>query len=164
MWHDRNKKKKTGDNEEAVEVEYYTSEVDIENALRIILESCRAIEKRLKRVDRERFMSDEDMQKASAMDMVVLGNAMKCMPPRIKGDNKTMNEAYPFRCVVAHEFGTAVFDMEVLWNGVKDEAPIIHTICAARLKELLEKKDTVASKNVKSIRMVLPCGECQLVR
>ena len=162
MWHDRNKKGKSADNEKA-EVKYYTSEVDIENALRIILESCRAIDKRMKWVNHERFMSDEDMQKACAMDMIVLGNAMQYMPPDIKGDVKCMNEAYPFRCVVAHNFGTVVFDMEVLWRGVKNEAPIIHTICAAELKKRLENKGLVSSENVKSIRMVLPYGECQLL-
>lgn len=142
-----------------VSVKYRITDLDTEEALRIILKSCRSVDRRIFGVSRDEFMSDDDMQKATAMDMVVIGNFVKFLPSDIRGTSHSMKEAHPFRCVIAHIYGSAAFELDQLWNGAVKDVPIIEEICSRELEKLISGK-VVKSRNVRTVRIEIPYGEC----
>lgn len=116
-------------------VKPYQTEEEIDYALDTIIECCNLIITRVDGMTRDQFLSDDDKMKASAIDMLVIGNFAGRLPDEIKSMSKHLKDAYGFRCRVAHDYGTIRFESEYLWIAVsKDVHGILKTCTSAKKK------------------------------
>ena len=133
---------------EEQEVKIYTTDEEMVYALDAIIESCEAIIRRTRGVSEEEFLLNDDMMKASAMDMLVIGNFAGRFPTEIREKSKNINDAYGFRCRIAHDYGTFQFETGYLWEAVSSDVyDILDTSRRLRLEILSGKMGSHNTKN-----------------
>ena len=81
------------------------------------------------------------LMKATAMDMMTIGNFMDGLPEIIFERAPNLKGLYGFRCVIAHDYGYDEFSYETLWEIVSMELPSIRD-------SLIEVRDAVLSGNI----------------
>lgn len=115
------------------EVKTYQTEEEVLYALDTIIECCNLIIARVSGLSKEDFLTDDDKMKASAIDMLVIGNYAGRFPSEILDMSSNLRNAYGFRCRVAHDYGTIRFESEYLWVAVsKDVKDILKTCLKAK--------------------------------
>lgn len=77
------------------------------------------------------FFADDDVLKASAMDMQIIGNYLGQFPMEIRLSSQVLDDAYSFRCRIAHDYGTVHFEMGYLWDAVREDVYTIRDECVA---------------------------------
>ena len=61
------------------------------------------------------------LMKATAMDMMSIGNFMDGMPDAVFDKAPNLKGLYGFRCVIAHDYGNDEFSYETLWEVISQE-------------------------------------------
>lgn len=77
----------------------------------------------------EEFYANDDVLKASAMDMQIIGNYLGQFPLEIRMSSPVLDDAYSFRCRIAHDYGTVRFEMRYLWGAVHHDVYTIRDAC-----------------------------------
>lgn len=94
----------------------YASKEEILYGLDIIIDSCESIIRRTTGISESEFLGNDDMMKASAMDMQIIGNHAGRLPERIRSKSTNLDDAYGFRCRIAHDYGGVRFETDYLWT------------------------------------------------
>lgn len=108
----------------------FTTDEETAHGIYIIIECCDAVIRRTNGVSRDEFMRDYDMQDATAMDMTVIGNIAGRLPDEYRQFCDELNDAYGFRCRLAHDFRTEDFEMSYLWEAATSDVYVIRQTCA----------------------------------
>ena len=95
--------------------------ISLERAIRC----CDTITDGIKGIDEESFFGNQMLMKATAMDMISIGNFMDGMPSVVFEMAPNLRGLYGFRCVIAHDYGNDEFSYETLWEVVSQELPSI---------------------------------------
>lgn len=111
---------------------------EIAYSLDAIIASCEAIIRRVSGIDREEFLSNDDMMKATGMDMIIIGNHANELPAEIKSRSRNLGQAYGFRCRVAHDYGSMAFEEEYLWVAATVDVHDILDACLEAKRDLAE--------------------------
>lgn len=91
-----------------------------------IIESCKLIKEFTKDMNFEKFLQDLKTQYATVRALSIIGEAVKKIPNTLKTKypNIPWKEMAGMRDILIHDyFGT---DIEVLWQTVKKDIPLIH--------------------------------------
>lgn len=135
---------------ERAEVKPYSTKEEMLYAIDIILDSCDAIIRRTSGISMDEFLTDDDMMKASAMDMQIIGNHVGRLPAEIRSLSKNLDDAYGFRCRIAHDYGGVRFETGYLWVAVSKDVYDIRKTCI-RIRDDLTN-DRIKFYNIKSRR------------
>ena len=111
------------------EVKPYSTKEEMLYAIDVILDSCDAIIRRTSGVSKDDFLTDDDMMKASAMDMQIIGNHVGRLPAEIRSRSRNLDDAYGFRCRIAHDYGGVRFETSYLWVAVSKDVYDIRKTC-----------------------------------
>lgn len=117
----------------------YASREEILYALDTIIDSCESIIRRTAGVSKMEFFGNDDMMKASAMDMQIIGNHAGRLPEHIRSKSANLEDAYGFRCRIAHDYGGVRFETDYLWSAVSRDVYNILDTCIAARAELLSE-------------------------
>ena len=105
-------------------------------AIDVILDSCDAIIRRTSGVSKDDFLTDDDMMKASAMDMQIIGNHVGRLPAEIRSRSRNLEDAYGFRCRITHDYGGVRFETNYLWVAVSKDVFNIRKTCLKIIDDL----------------------------
>ena len=115
---------------------------EIVYSLKKAIECCDSIIDSIKGVDSESFFRNQMLMKATAMDMMTIGNYMDGLPEIIFTTAPNLKGLYGFRCVIAHDYGYDEFSYETLWEIISEELPSIRDsiikVCDSILKNELD--------------------------
>ena len=111
------------------------------NSIERAIQCCDTISESIKDVDEESFFSNQMLMKATAMDMMSIGNFMDGMPDAVFEKAPKLKGLYGFRCVIAHDYGNDEFSYETLWEVISQELPSIR-------ESLITARDSIISNEI----------------
>ena len=94
--------------------------------LQDIINSCKLIKEFIKNINHEQFLKDLKTQYAIVRALSIIGEAVKKIPNSVKNKYTHIpwKEMAGMRDILIHDyFGT---DIEVLWQTIKKDIPLIH--------------------------------------
>jgi len=123
----------SGRDRRAIQVEVYQSQEEIMFAIDTSIERCTEILDTIDGMVLDDFLMDKKAMKSVAMDMLSIGNFMKEMPGEILAFAPQLEQAYGFRCIIAHDYGNTNFDYPTLWDAAThDVKPMMDALLRAR--------------------------------
>ena len=114
---------------------------EVLNSIERAIQCCDTIFESIKGVDEESFFSNQMLMKATAMDMMSIGNFMDGMPDAVFEKAPNLKGLYGFRCVIAHDYGNDEFSYETLWEVVSQELPSIK-------ESLIKVHDSISNNEI----------------
>lgn len=117
------------------------TKTEVLSSLERAIECCDTISDGIKDVDKESFFGNQMLMKATAMDMMSIGNFMDGMPAVIFETAPKLKGLYGFRCVIAHDYGNDEFSYETLWEVVSQELPSVKD-------SLIKVRDSIISGEI----------------